>query len=146
MNIYVVAAGRRHIKIGVSRDVKRRIRGIQTGCPYTVRLVQSWNTSRAREIERKAHRLLAKYRWAGEWFDVPSRVAALAVGMLVASHPSHGSADRPAHKAIVFCRACGHSGVLPFIPDSEAQFRCTTCNKRDQVHVIDFLVSTLDSE
>lgn len=137
MNVYVVAGGRRHVKIGIAKDVEKRRRGIQTGCPFTVRVIKSWNTSRAREIENKAHKVLARYRWAGEWFDVPTQVATLTVGMLVSALPCRSGTDRPLNRAVVFCRSCGHSAALKTIPAQSAKLRCTSCNKRDQVHVID---------
>ena len=137
MNVYVVAGGRRHVKIGIARDVEKRRRGIQTGCPFTVKTVQSWHTSRAREIERKAHAVLARYRWAGEWFDIPQRAAALTVGILVKANPCHGSPDKTVERAVVFCRGCGHSGVLQSIPPVSAKLRCTKCSDGNQVHVID---------
>lgn len=144
MYIYVIAGGRRHVKIGFSNNPKNRLKSIQTGCPFTLRIAGQWSSTRYREIERKAHSILGKYRWAGEWFDVPVQVATLTVSMLVAATPCRGSEDRPAKKVIVFCRACAHSGVIAFIPDIDARFRCTKCNKRDHVHVIDFIVNLLD--
>jgi len=146
MYIYVIAGGRRHVKIGISSDPKKRLKGVQTGCPFTLRLAQTWHTKRAREIEKKAHTLLAKYRWAGEWFDVPTQVAVLAVGMLVAANPhrSDEPKPRPVKKAILFCRNSQHTGVTPFVPDIDARFRCSKCNSRDHVHVIDFVVNLLE--
>jgi hypothetical protein len=142
--VYVISGGRRHVKIGHSVDVKKRRDALQTGCPFTLRVINQWSSLRAQEIERKAHSILAKYRWAGEWFDVPTQVATLTVGMLVAANPSRGSADKPMKKAILFCRACAHSAALPFIPDFDAKFRCSKCSSRDHVHVIDFMVNLLD--
>lgn len=109
-----------------------------------MRIAGQWNTARATEIERRAHSILGKYRWAGEWFDVPVRVATLTVGMLVSANPCRVGADKPAKKVIVFCRSCSHSGVIPFIPDIDAKFRCTKCNSREHVHVIDFVINLLD--
>lgn len=144
--VYVIAGGRRHVKIGHSVDVKKRLKALQTGCPFTLRIASQWATVRAKEIERKAHSILAKYRWAGEWFDVPTQVASLTVGMLVAANPSRGAPDQRMKKAILFCRACSHSATLPFIPDVDARFRCSKCNSRDHVDVIDFMVNLLDAE
>lgn len=144
MFVYVIAGGRRHVKIGHSIDVRKRLKGLQTGCPFTLRIANQWATTRAQEIERRAHSILAKYRWAGEWFDVPTQVASFTVGMLVTASPCRGAADKPMKKTIVFCRACSHSGIIPFIPDQDAKFRCTKCNKREHVHVIDFIVNLLD--
>lgn len=140
MYVYVVTAGRRHVKIGHSRNVKNRLMGIQTGCPFTVKIAGQWNTPRAQEIERRAHAILAKYRWAGEWFDVPSRVATLTVGMLVAANPGRNKeVDRTVEKQIIFCRNCSHSAVTGFVSNLDAKFRCSQCKSRDHVHVIDFI-------
>lgn len=146
MFVYVIAGGRRHVKIGISNNPKNRLKSVQTGCPYTLSLKGTWRTERAREIERRAHSVLAKYRWAGEWFDVPSQVGVLTVSMLVAACPSRSTdpQDRPFKKAILFCRGCQHTGVTPFIPDQEARFRCSKCGCRDKVHIIDFIANLLD--
>lgn len=146
MYVYVISGGRRHVKIGISLEPKKRLKGVQTGCPFTLRLAGTWRTDRAREIEKKAHGLLAKYRWAGEWFDVPRQVAVLVVGMLVAANPARAdSPDKPVKKAILFCRQCHHTGVMPFIPEIDARFRCSKCSSREHVHVIDFMVNLLDA-
>lgn len=145
MFVYVITGGRRHVKIGHSKDVTKRLKGIQTGCPFTVRIAGQWKTTRAQEIERRSHSMLAKYRWAGEWFDVPVRVATLTVGMLVTANPCRNGEDKPVTKAIAFCRSCAHSGVLPYVPDNAAKFRCTKCNQREHVHIVDFIVNTLQS-
>ncbi|MEO6381961.1 MAG: GIY-YIG nuclease family protein [Nitrobacter sp.] len=137
MNIYVIAAGRRHVKIGISKDVEKRLRGIQTGCPYSVRLVKAWNTTRAREIERKAHQILARYRWAGEWFDLPTQAAVLAVELLVQAHPCRSGNDKSISRAVAFCRGCGHSAALDCIPDQAAKLRCTKCDAVNKVQVVD---------
>lgn len=135
MYVYVVTAGRRHVKIGHSRNVYNRVAGIQTGCPFTVKIAGHWSTPHAREIERRAHAILAKYRWAGEWFDVPSLVACKVVSMLSATWGLGESIE----KQIIFCRNCSHSAVSGFVSNLDAKFRCSKCNSRDHVHVIDFV-------
>jgi hypothetical protein len=128
--VYVMTGGPRHVKIGISIDVEKRLHGIQTGCPFRVELVKTWQTDRAQKIEIRAHEILRKYRSAGEWFDVPPAVAVMTVEALV---------DRPRFqlKAIVFCRNCRHSKSMA-IPDHGARLRCTKCNKRDHAHVVTF--------
>lgn len=139
--VYVIAGGRRHIKIGISHAPKERLKGIQTGCPFTLRIAKTWNTSRAREIEKKAHTVLHKYRWAGEWFDVPHQTAVLVVDMLVKAMPCRGAQDIPINKAVLFCRECGHTGMLQFVPGIAARFRCSKCQSRDHAHVIDVIMN-----
>lgn len=136
MFVYVITGGRRHVKIGHSKDVNNRLKGIQTGCPFTVRIAGQWQSTRAIQIEHQAHRLLGKYRWAGEWFDVPAKAATILVGMLVASHVS--ARAFPTSKAIAFCRGCSHAAMLSDIPPLDARFRCSKCHDRERIHIVDF--------
>lgn len=141
MNIYVIGA-RRYIKIGIAGNVKARLAGIQTGCPYPLHIYQSWATPRARELERLAHSVLQTYRVNGEWFDIPHRAATLIVGMLVASRPARNSfPDTPLEKTVVFCRGCSHCAVLPFITDSHAKFRCSNCKSAERANVVLLMVN-----
>src|SRR6185503_4362187 len=85
--IYVMTAGTRHVKVGVSIDVEERVKAVQTGCPFKVQIARQWVSRDAYKIERLAHMALAKYRKAGEWFDVPSKAAIEIVDWLIVSHP-----------------------------------------------------------
>lgn len=69
-HLYIVQMSRTGaIKVGRSSDPNRRLGEIQTGCPYTCRLIlvmegKGWK-------ERGIHRRLRRYRTAkhqGEWF------------------------------------------------------------------------------
>lgn len=133
--VYVIAAGRRHVKIGHSKNVNMRLRQIQTGCPYTVRIAGHWHSRHACEIENRAHRILAKYRWAGEWFDVPSQVACTVVRTLAATWQLGENIE----KQIIFCRNCQHHATTGFISSITMKFRCSDCGSRDHVHVVDFV-------
>lgn len=135
--VYVIAAGRRHVKIGHSGNVHSRLKSIQTGCPYTLKIVGYWSTPHAKDIEIRSHRILAKYRWAGEWFDVPSRVAYEVVRMLSATW----GLGEGIEKQIIFCRNCHHSAITGFISNVTAKFRCSKCGSRDHVHVVNFISS-----
>lgn len=138
--IYVITGGPKHVKIGVSVDVKKRLIGIQTGCPHRVVLKRSWASPDARLIERLAHRKLAKYRIRGEWFDVPVSVAVLTVNALVAANyrlTPRRNTRRDLNKSVVFCRACEHSVLLPYIPKIQATFHCTKCAAKDQAHCVE---------
>jgi hypothetical protein len=138
MNVYVLAGGRRHVKIGIARDVMKRLRGVQTGCPFKLRIVKQWNTGRAAEVEKAAHRILSNYRWTGEWFDVPQRAAVLVVETLVRALPTHIHAPRePVSKTIAFCKHCGHSSSLAKMPTRSAALRCTNCHKTEHVHCVE---------
>lgn len=65
------------IKIGTSRDVEDRIRGLQSCSP--VRLVLLGVAAGDIRLERALHRRLAPHRLHGEWFaDAPEVKAAIA--------------------------------------------------------------------
>lgn len=87
--IYVVqAAPVMAVKIGFTRNAELawRLKGIQTGCPYPLKVLASVKGLPAQE--REAHALLSPYRLTGEWFDwtpqVQAFVGALANGIKAA--------------------------------------------------------------
>jgi len=64
-------------KIGVSKNVKQRIKQLQTGCPYQINLVKSYQTSLPHKIEKILHRHFgiykvdsSDYNLTGEWFNL----------------------------------------------------------------------------
>jgi hypothetical protein len=67
--VYFVRAGADGpIKIGfTSRDVAERISGLQTGCPWPIKLIGTISGSRA--DEGRLHEIFAAYRGDGEWFS-----------------------------------------------------------------------------
>lgn len=137
-SIYVISGGPKHIKIGISNDVSHRLKTIQTGCPFRVRLVKSWRSPYARKIEVSAHTVLAKYRATGEWFGLPQTVACAVVDGLVRARPRSPDAEPRPIKSIVFCGNCSHHALVSVSPKITTSFRCSKCNHRDRVHVIDF--------
>lgn len=138
-SIYVVTGGYRQIKIGISTNVRKRLRGIQTGCPVRIKLEGQWRTPHARKVEKAAHSALVRYRTSGEWFNLPASVGMAVVDTLVKANPrsNHVPAILPL-PAVVFCWSCGHHRVMQITRAGVSSFRCTKCDKRDKVHVIDF--------
>jgi hypothetical protein len=143
-SVYVVRGGYKHVKIGISTNVQRRLAGIQTGCPFPVKLVGQWRTPHARKVEKQAHAALVRYRSSGEWFGLAESVATAVVDTLVKAYPrsNHLPTMRPL-PAVVFCGNCNHHRVMqvasPIIsPRQTTAFRCTKCDHRDRVHIIDF--------
>ena len=73
--IYLLCAvGTSFWKIGFSaHSVGRRAMDIQCACPFEVRIAGvAPGTMR---IERRIHRALWRYRFNGEWFSLPERIA-----------------------------------------------------------------------
>lgn len=138
-SVYVMTAGWREVKIGISTNVERRLSGVQTGCPHRVKLASQWRTPHARKVEKAAHAALVKYRTSGEWFKLPTPVAIAVVDTLVKANPrSNHLPSIGALPAVVFCWNCNHHRVMHISPIRATSFRCTKCDKRDKVHVIDF--------
>lgn len=90
MNLYVIRGGS-FCKIGIARDVSLRLRAIQTGNPYRLRIVfqQAVPAKMARDIEARALAILRQKAnpAEGEWFAtdwqgaiVATREACQAVG------------------------------------------------------------------
>lgn len=63
--IYVLAAGP-FIKVGITRDLERRIHDLQTGCPYPISILTTLPGTH--EDEAAIHRRLSSCRSSGEWF------------------------------------------------------------------------------
>lgn len=80
--VYVIGAGDRYSKIGVSHDPQRRIKSIATGCPLPAVLHYAsppMPVQRARLVEKVVHEALRDFRTAGEWFAVCPTGACIAV-------------------------------------------------------------------
>ena len=59
------------VKVGVASNVAKRMYGLQTGCPYELRLLASWMSRHAIRDERRLHLKWRRYEVRGEWFQVP---------------------------------------------------------------------------
>ncbi len=55
-----------HIKIGVAKDIAKRLRDLQVSHPTKLKLLL-WEEGRAAR-EKELHRLFSQYRESGEWF------------------------------------------------------------------------------
>lgn len=67
--VYAIRAiGTNRIKIGTTTNLKGRTSGVQTGCPFPVEVIATWEGDR--QFETALHRELAEYRAQGEWFEV----------------------------------------------------------------------------
>jgi Meiotically Up-regulated Gene 113 (MUG113) protein len=83
--VYVATAGQ-YVKIGASRDVRKRLRDIERGggnalMPEAARghpvvLVATFETRDALELERALHDAFADLRDEGEWFRQDERLSA----------------------------------------------------------------------
>lgn len=57
-------------KIGVSKDVNKRLKQLQTGNPFVITLVERFPTKYAFKIEAALHVSYKINNVEGEWFDI----------------------------------------------------------------------------
>ena len=72
--VYFIKA-QNNTKIGVARNVERRIKQIQNGNPYVLNLItciKMPSSKSAFDLERYLHAYYGKYRKSGEWFKIPN--------------------------------------------------------------------------
>lgn len=84
--VYVIAAGSDAVKIGIAKDVQRRMKELQTGHYHRLsvfRQIACLSRCEAFAIENRAHKLLAANALEGEWFSVSPDVAAAAVERVI---------------------------------------------------------------
>jgi hypothetical protein len=81
---FIEAVGAGRIKIGHARDPQARLRELQTGSAYTLRLMAMVPGGMA--LERALHRRFADLRLAGEWFHATPPLLAEIAAITKASH------------------------------------------------------------
>lgn len=59
-------------KIGFSLDPQKRLKQIQTGCPYPLRLYRQIEGTY--ELEKQLHKKFQQYKTNGEWFYIKDRL------------------------------------------------------------------------
>jgi len=66
----------RYAKIGCckSEDVEQRLRKLQTGCPYPLRVI--FTIEGDHEVEKAVHRELRLWHRRGEWYEMTEQVLA----------------------------------------------------------------------
>jgi len=76
LHVYIMFAEMRgiydkmNVKIGVSDNPKKRLKGIQTGCPGDVHLIRTFEAGQDAYIhEGYLHKLYKEFSTGGEWFE-----------------------------------------------------------------------------
>jgi len=70
--IYIIGSDQPPYKVGISRDPEKRLKSLQTGHPFPLKLHYSKETEicKTKLLETVIHRHLKLYKTSGEWFDV----------------------------------------------------------------------------
>jgi hypothetical protein len=67
---FIEGVGTGRIKVGMTEGAPReRLRALQTGSPFPLKLRYIYETDDARKTEAWLHETLAPYRVQGEWFE-----------------------------------------------------------------------------
>ncbi len=78
--VYVIRGEHNLVKIGVTTSPPARLAQLKTGSAFPIEFsFLGFAEMGAYEIEQEAHRLLAKQRCNGEWFDVAPELAVAAI-------------------------------------------------------------------
>lgn len=72
-HVYFIGCGTA-VKIGIAKDVGKRLAGIQTHCPFLVSVLAICEGGRKQE--REYHRRFAAHRLHGEWFSPTPEILA----------------------------------------------------------------------
>lgn len=75
----------RPVKVGVAADPKSRVRQLQSGNPYRLFILGTFEGTQA--DEKWIHSKLEPYRMEGEWFDLPSDNPAEFVRKIFTNEP-----------------------------------------------------------
>lgn len=66
-----MAHGSEYIKIGMTTNLKQRIRNLQSGCPFKLSLWATIRTENPIGIERYLIAKFSDFNVRGEWFSLP---------------------------------------------------------------------------
>ncbi len=70
--IYIVQSSE-YVKIGVAKNIEKRIVSLQTGNQHKLKLIATKETFDDYELEREIHRQYSENRKQGEWFILSER-------------------------------------------------------------------------
>jgi predicted GIY-YIG superfamily endonuclease len=74
--VYIIKAKNQPLyKIGVTYNINKRIKQLQTGCPFPIELyflVNGFPRNIAIQTEKQLHKTMSHYRTSGEWFRLYS--------------------------------------------------------------------------
>ena len=76
-NTYLYVIGckdKNYYKIGHSRNPEKRLKAIQTSCPFNLNLICKKKSADARQKESKLHLWLWELRKQGEWFVLSPQI------------------------------------------------------------------------
>jgi len=68
--VYLIRATNGLVKIGIAKNVERRLQQLDNMSPVPLRLIAAMETKHARILESELHELFSSKQVRGEWFDL----------------------------------------------------------------------------
>jgi predicted GIY-YIG superfamily endonuclease len=103
MQIYIFEAENKGLyKIGVSKNAKKRVKQVQTGCPFKLKIKETFDSKYAYKIESNIHRKLrngkspifeTEEEFIGEWFELDEEFLSNFKNMCENSHKAFEALD-----------------------------------------------------
>lgn len=132
--VYLIASGRNIIKVGMAKDVGKRVRALQTGGPFEMQVIHKIEVGadNVAALEKLIHKCLRSYRIRGEWFRI-ERETAIRIAQRAANQfgkdRSFAKVDEDfMASTTIKCRDCGHQATVKVEPRPRMRFRCTVCS------------------
>lgn len=141
--IYIMEAETHAIKIGVAGNPSARLKVLQTGCPFKLKLFARFKVATASiayAYETEIHKRLGRCSLEGEWFKISTAEAIAVITSVIAGAPKNKDAEielqaarefrRKACNRILVCPYCQHTkqSTLDDNAVRNSRFRCTACN------------------
>jgi len=57
-------------KIGIAKDPQKRLKELQTGNPFQLRIVETYLSEYSNKVEKSLHRKYSHLKKEGEWFNL----------------------------------------------------------------------------
>lgn len=67
--IYFIGCGK-FIKVGIARDIEKRLQLLQIGNPYPLKILRSFLSANPQRDEERLHNALERFHARGEWFEI----------------------------------------------------------------------------
>ena len=104
MNVYFIQCldENRFIKVGMTRNVEKRLETLQIGNPYELKIlavIPCTSDKRARRTEREVHKYFDHLRVRGEWFESSLEISKLNDFYIETKDKAKANAARKAVKA-----------------------------------------------
>ena len=69
--VYLIYNSMGNTKIGISTRPSQRLKNLQIGSAYELKLLATRESDKAPTLEKSLHEKYEKYHVRGEWFDIP---------------------------------------------------------------------------